>query len=67
MYAMAINGHTDDSYGEYVKSTLAKLGKEDLRLLRNYLFALNGYVFKDVALTAIFDKQVWYQAEEKKR
>lgn len=59
-YAMAVNGYTDDGYGKYVKQTLAKLSKEDLRLLRNHLFALYGYVFKSEDLASYFAKQVWY-------
>jgi hypothetical protein len=59
-YAMAVNGYTDDGYGKYVKQVLSKLSKEDLRLLRNHLFALYGYVFQSEDLSSYFDKQVWY-------
>jgi hypothetical protein len=39
---------------------LAKLSKEELRLLRNHLFALYGYAFQSKDLAGYFDKQVWY-------
>ncbi len=65
LYAMAINGYTDDSYGKYVKETLAKLSKAELRLLRNTVFALYGYTFKSEDLKNHFDKQVWYTDESK--
>lgn len=60
MYAMAINGYTKDAYGQYVDKVLEKMSKDDLRLLRNHVFALYGYVFKDAALNGYFDKLVWY-------
>ena len=59
-YAMAINGWTDDEYGKYTDSVLAKLSKSDLRLLRNTIFALYGVHFKSEDLSKHFDKQVWY-------
>ncbi|AEE16700.1 YARHG domain-containing protein [Treponema brennaborense] len=65
LYAMAINGYTDDSYGKYVEETLAKLSKAELRLLRNTVFALYGYTFKSEDLKNHFDKQVWYTDESK--
>lgn len=63
MYAMAINGYTKDAYGQYVDTVLEKMSKDDLRLLRNHVFALYGYVFKDAALNGYFDKLVWYLAK----
>jgi len=65
MYAMAINGYTEDSYGEYVKTTLSTMSKSDLRLLRNTIFALYGVHFKSVDLSAHFAKEVWYTDEGK--
>jgi len=44
-YAMAINGYTADNYGKYVDEVLEKLDTAQLRLLRNYIFALYGYRF----------------------
>jgi YARHG domain len=34
---------------------------EQLRLLRNYLYARHGYVFKDAALKKIFSQCLWYK------
>ncbi len=34
---------------------------EDLRLLRNDIFARHGYKFKDSTLRKIFEKQTWYK------
>ena len=65
MYAMAINGYTEDNYGEYVKNTLATMSKSDLRLLRNTIFALYGVHFKSADLSTHFEKEVWYTDEGK--
>ncbi len=65
-YAMAINGYTDDSYGQYVNKVLPTLSKADLRLLRNTIFAIYGVHFKSADLSAHFNKQVWYTDEGKK-
>lgn len=60
LYALAINGYTEDFYGDYVKEVLPKMSKADLRLLRNTIFALYGVHFKSEDLNTYFDKQVWY-------
>ena len=65
MYAMAINGYTEDNYGKYVTETLATMSKADLRLLRNTIFALYGVHFKSEDLSAHFAKEVWYTDEGK--
>ena len=65
MYAMAINGYTEDNYGEYVKTTIASMNKSELRLLRNTIFALYGVHFKSADLSAHFAKEVWYTDEGK--
>ena len=65
MYAMAINGYTEDNYGQYVIETLATMSKSDLRLLRNTIFALYGVHFKSEDLSAHFAKEVWYTDEGK--
>ena len=65
MYSMAINGYTEDNYGEYVKTTLSTMSKSDLRLLRNTIFALYGVHFKSADLSAHFAKEVWYIDEGK--
>ena len=65
MYSMAINGYTEDNYGKYVKETLSKMNKKELRLLRNTIFALYGVHFKSADLSAHFAKEVWYIDEGK--
>ena len=65
MYAMAMNGYTEDNYGEYVTETLSAMSKSDLRLLRNTIFALYGVHFKSEDLSAHFAKEVWYTDEGK--
>ena len=65
LYSMAINGYTEDSYGEYVRTTLAGMSKAELRLLRNTIFALYGVHFKSADLSAHFAKEVWYIDEGK--
>ncbi|ADN02929.1 YARHG domain-containing protein [Spirochaeta thermophila] len=63
IYALAVNGYTDDWYGEYVDGVLEKMSDEELRLLRNCVFALYGYVFKDESLREYFSEQVWYEPD----
>ncbi|AEJ62301.1 hypothetical protein Spith_2044 [Spirochaeta thermophila DSM 6578] len=63
IYALAVNGYTDDWYGEYVDGVIEKMSDEELRLLRNCVFALYGYVFKDEGLREYFNKQVWYEPD----
>ena len=65
MYAMAINGYTEDNYGKYVTETLSTMSKSDLRLLRNTIFALYGVHFKSEDLSKHFAKEVWYTDEDK--
>ena len=65
MYAMAINGYTEDNYGKYVTETLSTMSKADLRLLRNTIFALYGVHFKSEDLSKHFAKEVWYTDEGK--
>jgi hypothetical protein len=36
--------------------------KEQLRIMRNWLFARKGYIFSDARLQAYFSKQRWYRA-----
>ena len=65
MYAMAINGYTEDNYGKYVTENLSTMSKSDLRLLRNTIFALYGVHFKSEDLSKHFAKEVWYTDEGK--
>ncbi len=37
--------------------------KEELRIMRNWLFARKGYIFSDARLQAYFRRQSWYQAK----
>jgi hypothetical protein len=39
---------------------LAQLTKEDLRMLRNTIYATHGYAFKDKTLRAFFEHFAWY-------
>lgn len=43
---------------------LAELTKEELRILRNAIYAWHGYKFADPELTDYFSRQPWYFAEE---
>lgn len=43
-------------FEEYAK----KEGKENIRLLRNTIYAMHGYVFKDNYLNEYFSNQYWY-------
>jgi hypothetical protein len=44
-----------------LQQDLSKLSLEELRYLRNALFARKGYVFKDAAIRAYFQGKDWYQ------
>ena len=49
---------------EYVgMETLESWTKEDLRKLRNYIFAQYGYIFKSEDLSSYFKKFDWYEAK----
>ena len=41
---------------------LGELFAEDLRVLRNEIYARHGRVFKDAGLQKYFDSQAWYKA-----
>jgi hypothetical protein len=43
------------------EETLSGLFTEDLRILRNEIFARHGRVFKDAELQKYFVSQAWYQ------
>lgn len=59
-YSLAINGYTDDSYGEYVIDTLNNMSKTELESVKNHMYALYGYVFSEKDINNYFEKQVWY-------
>lgn len=44
------------------EDSLSGLFTEDLRILRNEIFARHGRIFKDVELQKYFESQSWYQA-----
>lgn len=46
---------------------LSSYSKSDLRLLRNAIFAWNGYAFTDEALSAYFSKYIWYIPSDERR
>lgn len=47
-------------YPPYDKEGLKELSKENLRILRNYVFAKHGYIFKSKDLQAYFEQFNWY-------
>jgi hypothetical protein len=60
LYALAVNGYTDDDYGLFVKRTLSEMSAADLALLKDHLYALAGYRFLRPEHQEYFDRQVWY-------
>jgi hypothetical protein len=50
------------STNEVTDETLGALFAEDLRVLRNEIYARHGRVFKDVKLQKYFETQSWYKA-----
>lgn len=44
---------------------LAELDKRQLRILRNYFYALQGYSFKSADLKAFFSRFFWYRPDPK--
>ncbi len=51
-------------YDELNPTELADLTKEELRILRNAIYAWHGYKFADPELTAYFLRQSWYFPED---
>jgi hypothetical protein len=56
---IAENDDEEYTYKLYEES-LAGMDKQQLRILRNTLYALRGYVFNDGELQEYFDEQYWY-------
>ena len=50
------------SNAEITSENLGDLFAEDLRVLRNEIYARHGRVFKDAGLQKYFDSQAWYKA-----
>lgn len=42
------------------ESDIAGLGASDLKILRNYIYAIHGYIFKTRAMKNYFEMQDWY-------
>lgn len=42
------------------ESDIAGLGASDLKILRNYIYAIHGYIFKTRAMKNYFEVQDWY-------
>lgn len=47
------------------ESDLAGMNNNQLRLMRNYIFARHGYIFSDQALTQHFSQYPWYKPTSK--
>jgi hypothetical protein len=60
LYALAVNGYTNDEYGRYVTRVLAEMSAPDLALLKSHLFALEGATFTRPGDRDYFEKQIWY-------
>jgi len=63
------NGPTGTVYGSYPEGSTRYLGYEDvrnkssqeLRIMRNEIYARHGYIFKSEDLRLYFSQQSWYQ------
>ncbi|MDR1909553.1 MAG: YARHG domain-containing protein [Spirochaetaceae bacterium] len=64
LYALAVNGYTEDDYGRYVRRVLSQMSAPDLALLRNHLFALEGLPFRRPEYREYFERQVWYSPRD---
>ncbi|MEZ4265737.1 MAG: YARHG domain-containing protein [Myxococcota bacterium] len=53
------------SFWELEQADLSTMSREELRLLRNRIYAARGYVFRDADLAAHFAKQWWYRPDPK--
>lgn len=42
------------------ESDIAGLGASDLKILRNYIYAIHGYIFETTAMKNYFEVQDWY-------
>lgn len=47
------------SYEQFIER-LSTMTKEELRILRNTVYAIQGYVFNDASLQDLFKNQYWY-------
>lgn len=46
---------------DYTESDFLGWSKDDLRILRNYFFARNNFIFKSKELKVYFSRYTWYQ------
>lgn len=65
-----IGGLLDDSSADTKNLQLSRIGiifytSEQLRLLRNLFYAMNGYIFKDAELTSFFNNSLKYYKKYK--
>lgn len=62
LFGVAKSG-LDTVYGADLRDWVRDLGSSDLRLLRNTLFAFQGYMFRSQDLRAFFGAQYWYSPD----
>ena len=53
-----------DCLNDFICGTMKVFSKEDLRILRNTIYAKYGYIFKSKDLNDIFSKTEWYKPKE---
>ena len=53
-----------DCLEDFICGTMKVFSKEDLRILRNTIYAKYGYIFKSKDLNDIFSKTEWYTPSE---
>ena len=53
-----------DCLNDFICGTMKVFSKEDLRILRNTIYAKYGYIFKSKDLNDIFSKTEWYTPKE---
>ena len=46
------------------ESDISGKSKEDIRIMRNTIFAMHGYIFKTSDMKEYFENQSWYKAEK---
>ena len=64
MFAIARNGiGANEKYEKYVTEILTSYSKSELNLLKNHLYAIYGYQFKNEKILEYFKKQAWYETD----
>ncbi len=46
-----------------VLADLSNLSKEDMKIMRNEIFARHGYIFKTLEMKSYFGAQSWYHGQ----